>query len=144
MDTSGSLGNDLVSLKDRSNLRAFHNKRYLNKVFTEQEIALANGKSNPLSTFARLWSCKESAYKVMRKQGLRIGFNPSSFEVTPTSKDWLVAYRGQIVYTTSTVTDAYVHTIASSNPHILRSTHTKIEYTNSRKPSTISEIGKKK
>ena len=79
----------------------------------------------------------------MRKQGLRIGFNPSSFEVMPTGKDWLVAYRGQIIYTTSTVTDAYVHTIASSNLHILRSTHTKIEYTNSRKPSTISEIGKK-
>lgn len=76
------LGNDIISLKDKKNKNSFSNPRFLKKAFNEYEIDL----TRRFELFDHLpfliWTCKESAYKVMVKKGLRKPFCPVTFSVS--------------------------------------------------------------
>ncbi len=77
----GFVGNDIISLCDRANLRSFSDVRYLNKVLTANELGLI--KDNPDLTLLPyiFWTCKESGYKIAMKKGTEHNFVPQYFEV---------------------------------------------------------------
>ena len=74
------IGNDIVDLKLVLLEDKASNLRWLKKVFVEKEIELIQNSESPNITLWRLWSMKESAYKVaVKKTGIR-AFNPKRFE----------------------------------------------------------------
>ncbi len=110
------IGNDIVDLKLALLEDKASNLRWLNKVFVEKEIELIQNSENPNIMLWRLWSMKESAYKVaVKKSGIR-AFNPKRLET-----EILGPWQGRInsVYgvfqVSSWIAEDYIHSIASDS-----------------------------
>ncbi len=110
------IGNDIVDLKLVLLEDKASNLRWLKKVFVEKEIELIQNSESPNITLWRLWSMKESAYKVaVKKTGIR-AFNPKRFET-----EILGPCQGRVssIYgifqTTYSITEDYIHSIASDS-----------------------------
>lgn len=123
------LGNDIISLSSDANRKSFSNPRYLQHVFTAEEIRRIYQQPDiPIAEY--FWSCKESAYKVLVKNGLRNSFSPGLYEVSCGKMEVnvlsgtemiksQVLYGYQTVFSVSIIQSDYVHTISStSNFHI--------------------------
>ncbi|WP_293788462.1 4'-phosphopantetheinyl transferase superfamily protein [uncultured Pedobacter sp.] len=108
------LGNDIVDLdlaKIQSNWRR---KNYLDKIFTSKEQSLIASANKPDEMVWRLWSMKESAYKIHnRKTGIR-DFAPKRLSCTVYVDDYgEVDINGYIYFTRSNVQASFIHTIAA-------------------------------
>lgn len=81
MTRSRTIGNDVVDLADPdADLRSFH-RRFVERVFTEEEQArIRASPSVSLSLWAH-WAAKESAYKALRRPLPSTPFVPLSFVV---------------------------------------------------------------
>jgi|AntAceMinimDraft_17_1070374.scaffolds.fasta_scaffold03202_4 phosphopantetheinyl transferase (holo-ACP synthase) len=117
------IGNDIISLKDKKNLQDFFNPRYLKKILTEEEFVFVkkNKKYHFLSFL--FWTCKESAYKILVKKGLRKSFSPKKFNVNININNKCknnviiyghVIYENCKIYTSSLTNNSYIHTIAAN------------------------------
>lgn len=70
------LGNDIVDLDIALLENKASNPRYLNKICTQKEIAAIQSNEQPDMLLWRIWTMKESVYKIVAKQeGFRL-FNP--------------------------------------------------------------------
>jgi phosphopantetheinyl transferase (holo-ACP synthase) len=108
------VGNDIVDLKLALSDDKASNQRWLNKVFLEREIELILSSENPNIMLWRLWSMKESAYKVaVKKSGIR-AFNPKRFEtlILGPSQGRVNSIFGTF-YAKTWITEDYIHSIAS-------------------------------
>jgi phosphopantetheinyl transferase (holo-ACP synthase) len=63
------LGNDIIDLQITHRTTNWERPRWLQKVFTPKEQAVVRASTNPFTTVWRLWSIKESAYKVYLQAG---------------------------------------------------------------------------
>nr|WP_321228723.1 4'-phosphopantetheinyl transferase superfamily protein [uncultured Psychroserpens sp.] len=106
------IGSDIVDLKySASNWKR---PRFLDKVFTQNEQALIFSSENKHETLWLLWSMKEAAYKIHVQQFGERFFNPKRLVCVLISEDkGLVNIGGNHYFTTSTITQDYVHTIAT-------------------------------
>jgi phosphopantetheine--protein transferase-like protein len=111
------IGNDVVDI-DASRIESnWKRKGFLEKIFTPQEQSLIKFSSNPELYVWVLWSMKEAAYKVYnRETGIR-GFIPHELScvldvVSAQEYEGTVKCRGSIYFTTTTIANGIIHTIA--------------------------------
>ena len=127
-ETMSFIGHDIISLRDKDNIRSFSNPRYIQKILTGNEYVLFT--QNPKNYFAAylLWTCKESAYKVALKKGLDKTFVPQYYEVcTVNSFDipennlisGTVQFDDDTVYFRSEIYPDYISTISCSDKTML-------------------------
>ena len=110
------IGNDIIDLSFAKRESNWQRRGFLEKQFTNNEQQLILASNNPFVLVWKLWSMKEAAYKIHTQQNERRFFCPRKFECTLLSeKKGLVVFQNQFFYTSSTVTDSYIFTIASLN-----------------------------
>ena len=112
------IGNDILSIEDPTNLRSFSNSRFLSKVLTRTERAANLSRKGPLFAYI-LWTCKESAYKIQVKNGLRSAFAPIRFTVELADLDpgqgidrGTATFGDKRMSTLTYINSRFVHTIA--------------------------------
>lgn len=78
-DSFFMIGNDIIDLQLAARQSNWKRKDFMNKLFSRQEQCLVLESSAPNRMVWKLWSMKESAYKIhVRKTGKR-RFDPRSF-----------------------------------------------------------------
>lgn len=70
------IGNDIIDLHDAIHTYKHKNYAWINKAFTPEEQSYIFNSTNPSLTLWELWSCKESAYKVVVKREKQRFLNP--------------------------------------------------------------------
>lgn len=116
------IGNDIVDLalaKKESNWRR---KGYLDKIFTAHEQHLIDAANNPDQMVWLLWSMKESAYKIIIRDGGKRCFAPRKLgcqltELNADSAKGFVSYE-KSYFTQSCLTSQYVSTITISDNNL--------------------------
>lgn len=96
------IGNDIVDLKVAATESNWQRKGFLNKIFTARETEYIQNSYNKSNTVWRLWSMKESAYKLYIQQNGKRFFNPKKLECTIFSKNEGQVIIGESSYSTST------------------------------------------
>jgi len=106
-------GNDMVDLAAAAAESNWKRKGFLEKLFTQQEQQYIHATASPETMVWRLWSMKESAYKLYNRQYHIRSFTPTQFAcrlMDETKGE--VTIGGNIYQTTSDCTQAYVYTVA--------------------------------
>jgi phosphopantetheinyl transferase len=120
------VGNDILSLKDNSNMLSFSNQKYIRKILTEKELHFINNIHNINHSPYLFWTCKESAYKIALKMGLDQGFVPQYFDVNPLifaeygnifRISGTVFFENNVYYFQSEISTEYISTIACTYKH---------------------------
>jgi len=118
------LGNDIVSLSSAANRKSYGNPEYLKRAFSAKEITMIS-RYPDLPITELIWSCKESAYKVLVKCALRKSFSPGLYEVLFDNRDMeelsseeniksLTRYGNEHVYAESMIKSDYIHTLSGT------------------------------
>ena len=112
------IGNDIVDLSAAKSASRALDDRYLGKICTVEEQRTIRESASPLQTLWRIWSMKESAYKIYQRTHRRQFYTPSKFECQCISAEQgLVRYHDFHCFTLSTITAAHIHTIAKAWPN---------------------------
>lgn len=108
------IGNDIIDLSLAKIESNWQRRGFLEKQFTANEQKLILAAKNSFVLVWKFWSMKEAAYKVYVQQNEIRFFSPKKFDCLLTSeKEGLVHFKDQIFYTSSTVTQKYIFTVAS-------------------------------
>jgi phosphopantetheinyl transferase (holo-ACP synthase) len=115
------IGNDVVDLATAKKENNWRRKGYLEKLFTEDEIALIKTADNQDVMVWNLWSRKEAAYKIFnRDTGLR-AFIPLQLVCTYVNELQGTVYcQGKTYYTKTVINADHIHTIAVVDTKILK------------------------
>lgn len=106
------IGNDIIDLKYASLKSNTLRKGWLEKLFTEKEIATINDSTNRDQKIWLFWSQKEAVYKAhQRRFQFEPIFNPQAYIVN----DNTVSIDSYKYITESSINDDYIHTIAYQN-----------------------------
>lgn len=113
------LGNDVVDLELAKRQCNWRRQGYLPKLFSLAEQGMIKDATNSDQAVWLMWSMKEAVYKILnRKNGQRsyqpIAFN-CSFELDINAASGIVRYEDNIFLTSTTINEAFVHTIALAN-----------------------------
>lgn len=81
-------GNDIVALNDPLLRQENRLTQWLAKVCTVEELAALSSCDDKHIGRWRLWSCKESVYKILIKQGVAPFLNPRRIEIKAQTSDW--------------------------------------------------------
>ena len=107
------IGNDIVDLKLARKQTHPAESRWINKVFTEDEIEVINKSEDPFLTKWLLWAMKEAVYKATTRENfqhfvaphdLRCGFDDASLH------NPIVTYKGNVFPITFHNNNEYVYT----------------------------------
>ena len=145
------IGNDIVDLAQAKLDSDWKRPGYLAKLFTEEEQFLISSDIQPDVMVWLLWSMKESAYKIdTRKSKLR-EFAPvklvcSNLIIHENTATGNVTYNGQIYFTSTLITENYIHTIAAIEKSELEKIRIEISAYEgadhqSKNPDTVSHHG---
>jgi phosphopantetheinyl transferase (holo-ACP synthase) len=75
------VGNDVIDLGDREAQPESRHPRFDSRVFTADEYRLIEASRCSNQVRWMLWACKESAYKLVKRQDPATVFSPRTFEV---------------------------------------------------------------
>jgi len=64
------VGNDIIDLGETRRSTNWERPGFVQKIFTPKEQGFINASADPFSIVWRLWSMKESAYKVFLQTGV--------------------------------------------------------------------------
>ena len=116
-----SIGNDIVDLNDFDSDLETYNRRYIQRVLSESEIATFNinlelilEREKIKSLFWRLWAAKEAAYKSLKRINSEYIFKPSEYTVSPDFSE--VKYGPERAYCSYEEKKNYIHVICSNKP----------------------------
>jgi phosphopantetheinyl transferase (holo-ACP synthase) len=87
------IGNDIVSLSSDDNRHSIVNRRYLEKIFTVDELSVISNRPDQIAQAWKYWSAKESVYKVLMKQGIKPFFAPKKIEFSHSDSTGHLIYR---------------------------------------------------
>lgn len=106
-------GNDIVDIASAAAESNWKRKGFLEKLFTKQEQNYIHAAVVPAEMVWKLWSMKESAYKIyIRQYGGRF-FAPLKFNCTILNKSKGTVNINNATYlTTTTLTKKYIYSIA--------------------------------
>lgn len=109
------LGNDIIDIKEAKRTSNWQRKGFLDKVFSSHEQKEIQESLDPFYLVWRLWSMKESAYKVSIQFGLERSFNPSSIQCTIISSEvGLISIKGLSLYSETKVCEDYILSLVNS------------------------------
>ena len=107
------LGNDIVDLNHLPDKVRSFSEPYLNKICSVREIEKVIGSDNPELMLWRIWTMKESAYKIAMKLGAKRAFNPKSFETFPfDATAGLVSTDYGTMLSESVFDENFIHTVS--------------------------------
>lgn len=113
------IGNDIIDLSLAETESNWQRKGFLEKQFTAKEQAIIFDKGNSFEKVWRLWSMKESAYKIYTQQNEQRFFAPKKFECQLTSEDeGIVFFKDQKFYTSSIINESYIFTLATFDKNL--------------------------
>ncbi len=108
------IGNDVVALAKSST--RWQEKRFQAKVYSAEEQDLITRSTNPHETAWLLWSMKEAAYKIFVQQKGKRSFHPTQLKCClKSTTTGTVTFDQHSFFTTSTLAEGYIHTIARLN-----------------------------
>ncbi|OFY27855.1 MAG: hypothetical protein A2309_05630 [Bacteroidetes bacterium RIFOXYB2_FULL_35_7] len=112
------IANDIISFINIESKYRIASDKALKIIFHPDEYNLLNNYSQVLLS-SLLWTCKESAYKIMMKNGFRRAFAPSLYCVSISASENSI-FSGTVSYNNSHVcayysgvTDSFINTIAA-------------------------------
>ncbi|MBY5958576.1 4'-phosphopantetheinyl transferase superfamily protein [Membranicola marinus] len=109
------IGNDIIDRGYACKESNWRRKGFLKKIFTPCEQELIHGASDPFTTVWRLWSMKESAYKLFMHTGVERFFNPRRLSCEfSSSEEGLVNIEALQIHTRSKIHPKFIFTSASS------------------------------
>lgn len=147
------IGNDIVDLNQAAKESNWRRSGYLEKLFTMAERFLIHVAKDPEIMIWLLWTMKESAYKAHTKDTKIRTFAPTliccnNIIMHPKLATGHVSYQGNMYYTQSTLTEAFIHTIAAAKREELNRIKLKISHYNesdssyrSSNPASVSHHG---
>lgn len=108
------IGNDVVDLAKSS--KSWQEKRFQAKVYSAAEQDLISRSTNRHQMAWLLWSMKEAAYKIfVQQKGIR-SFHPTQLKCClKSTTTGTVTFDQHSFFTTSTLAEGYIHTIARLN-----------------------------
>lgn len=102
------IGNDIVDLKEARQKSNWQRSGFLEKLFTFNEQQLIQNSDNSFLMVWRLWSMKESAYKLYTQLHPSRFFNPKQFECEINDSEALVSYKDFSCYIKTKMTSQYI------------------------------------
>lgn len=112
----GNVGNDIVDIKLAESQTNWMRKGFLEKQFTPKEIHSILMHERPFLQVLLYWSMKEAAYKCYTQKVEKRFFAPKKFvSKMVTKRTGAVSIDNYTYFTSSKITSAYIHTIASNN-----------------------------
>lgn len=109
-------GNDIVDLAAAADESNWKRKGFLEKLFTAEEQLYITAAASPELIIWRMWTMKESAYKILTRQNGGRFFAPNKFKCRVLS-----AVNGQVIYndtvyqTQTQTTNQYIYSIAGAD-----------------------------
>lgn len=95
------VGNDIIDIHEARSSSNWERPGFMQKIFTIKEQSIITTSTDPFKTVWRLWSMKESAYKVFIQAGGARFFNPTKIECSLNSLE-----SGQVKIATKTLKTA--------------------------------------
>ena len=109
------IGNDIIDLSLSKTASNWLREGFLEKQFTANEQQLILEASNSFIMVWKLWSMKESSYKIYVQKNAKRFFSPKKFECKLISKnEGVVSFQNHIYYTNTLINTLFIHTIANS------------------------------
>jgi phosphopantetheinyl transferase (holo-ACP synthase) len=107
-------GNDIVDIKTAAAESNWKRKGFIEKIFTPQEQQYIIDAIAPDEIVWKLWSMKESAYKIYTRQYGGRFFAPDKFSCTVITATTGIVQFNNICYQTNTITaKKYIYSIAT-------------------------------
>ncbi|TXE08312.1 4-phosphopantetheinyl transferase family protein [Gelidibacter salicanalis] len=111
------IGNDIVDIELAKRNSRWQEQRYLDKLFTTEEQEFIRSGDQQFQNIWRLWTMKESVYKITSRAEGTIRFNPTNFKCTVLdATQGKIIYKNQSIATSTIINQNFVQTTASSNP----------------------------
>lgn len=111
------IGNDIVDLEFAKRNSRWQEQRFLDKLFTSEEQDFIRSDDQQFQNIWRLWTMKESVYKITSRAEGKIRFNPTDFKcIVLDSNQGQVFYKNQSIATATTTDKNFIQTTACSNP----------------------------
>lgn len=111
-------GNDIVDLELAALESNWNRKGFLEKIFTGAERASILESDSPFHNVWRLWSMKESAYKIQNRLSGQRSFAPASFKSRIINDSDGMVFHGNAIYHTRTImSPGYIYTVARRKYH---------------------------
>jgi phosphopantetheinyl transferase (holo-ACP synthase) len=110
------IGNDIVDISEAKKSKHWHTQRYLDKLFTNSEQVIIKSSENQFEMICRLWSMKESAYKIISRSFNNRFYSPKSLEcIIQNNIDGIVSFNEMDYYTKTSSNRHLTHSIATEN-----------------------------
>ncbi len=107
------IGNDIVDLDVAHKQGSWCKQRYRDKVFTHEENRYLDQSKDLFQALWRMWSMKESAYKIVIQNGSAHFLNTHKLVSTILDEHkGLVSYNGLDIKTNTRITEDYIYTTA--------------------------------
>lgn len=107
------VGNDVIDLQETRRSTNWERPRWLQKVFTPKEQVMISASNDPFTLVWKLWSIKESAYKVHLQAGGQPFLDPTKINChLETSTDSTIKVGTLLLNATTTVTTSYIFSTA--------------------------------
>lgn len=112
------IGNDIVDLELARYNSRWQEQRFLDKLFTVEEQDFIRSDNHQFQNIWRLWTMKESVYKITSRAEGIVRFNPKDFECAVINPSvGFVIYKNGSVSTVTKTQQKYIQTTAFLKPH---------------------------
>lgn len=107
------IGNDIVDLRFAKLNSRWQEQRFLDKIFTVEEQHYIFSQPNQFQNIWRMWSMKESVYKLNFRTEKVIRFNPKDFQCTIESENiGAVKFYAQFISTHTKTNSDFIYSTA--------------------------------
>ena len=116
------IGNDIVDIKKARSEGSWKRSRFIKKIFAESERPQITGSGSPFLNIWRMWSMKESVYKVIVQSGKERFLNPQKLVCSLKNEQLgFVEYEGEVYTTQSHMTSNFIYSshTASNNAEVI-------------------------
>lgn len=108
------VGNDIVDIKEAHLKSDWRRRGFIEKIFDQKEQILISVSPDPFLTIWRMWSMKESAYKLFLQNRRERFFNPRRIHCEFASSDkGKVRIEDLLIHTNTQIHSHYIFTSAS-------------------------------
>ncbi|MGJ8591552.1 MAG: 4'-phosphopantetheinyl transferase family protein [Aquaticitalea sp.] len=144
------IGNDIIDLSVAGVHSRWQEKRFLDTLFSVEEQAMITADENRFHNIWRLWSMKESAYKIYSRTLKSSIFNPTHFNCNINSEtSGTVSFDKQIINTTTECNANVIYSTANLqniqlNTSLILEGHSQFEKAQFLREKAIHEFAKLK